>query len=221
MMPELIYCGGGGPKFAQIAIREGMKYGARLPDTIYAPPYFADQNWKNPKREAYMAALEKHKPKMATVLDLEQKSQLSMVLDWAEQAAQFVENVLIIPKVRGIVKHIPRRIAGKDVVLAYSVRTKYGSTPVSVEEFSGWQVHLLGGKPSVQIATWQSMSNVCDVVSLDGNYYRMKATRFCEYWEPPNKWIPDGGRTKKDVYYKVFERSVKNLVQHWRELTRS
>ena len=75
-VPKLIYCAGGNPRLAQIAVEHGFEYGARLPDSTYYPMYFADQDWKNPDREKYMKALSEHKPYMATVLDLEQHEQL-------------------------------------------------------------------------------------------------------------------------------------------------
>jgi hypothetical protein len=218
-IPELIYCSEGGPKLVEIAVRNGMKYGIQLPNKTYGKLYFADQDWKNPNRTVYMKSLEFHKPKLATVLDLEQRSQLATVLDWAEEASQYVNNVLIIPKVKGIIKSIPKRINGKEIILAFSIPTTYGETPVSPPEFKGWKVHLLGGKPSHQFTYWYQMSKYCEVESVDGNYFRMKATRFCEYWESPGRWIPDGGKTARDAYLSVFEKSVKNLIAEWNLIT--
>lgn len=218
-IPKLIYCSEGGPKLVEIAIKWGMKYGIQLPNKTYGPVYFADQDWKKPNRTAYMKSLEFHKPKLATVLDLEEKSQLRTVLDWAEEASQYVDNVLIIPKIRRIIKHLPKRINGKEIILAFSIPTTYGKTSVVPTEFSGWNVHLLGGKPSNQFFYWREMSKYCEINSVDGNYFRMKATRFCEYWEAPGKWIPDGGATTNDAYLRVFEKSVKNLVREWQLLT--
>jgi hypothetical protein len=100
-MPTLIYCAGGNRRFAQIAIDAGYKFGSQLPNTIYHPIYFADQDWKRPNRATYMAMLAQHRPTMATVLDWERDEQLPEVLDWAEEAAQYVAQVLIIPKVIG------------------------------------------------------------------------------------------------------------------------
>ncbi len=217
-VPNLIYCSEGGPKLVEIAIKNGMKYGIQLPNKVYGKPYFADQDWKNPNRVAYMKSLEFHKPNLATVLDLERSNQLNEVLDWAEEASQYVETVLIIPKIGGIIKYIPPKINGKEITLAYSVPTGYGKTLVSISEFKNWKVHILGGKPSDQFAFWHKMSKHCEIASVDGNYFRMKATRFCEYWESPGRWIPDGRKTKKDAYLSVFEKSVKNLVAEWNSI---
>lgn len=143
--PELVYCANGNKRFAQIAIDAGFTYGAQLPGTVYFAPKFVDQNWKNPNRDKYMACLAEHKPRMATVLDLEHDHQLPEVLEWAEEAAQHVtEAVLIIPKAQGIVPSLPRVIGDKQVRLAYSVPTRYGGSSLPLWDFIGWPVHLLG-----------------------------------------------------------------------------
>jgi hypothetical protein len=43
---EIIFCAGGNRRFAEIAKNAGFLLGAQLPDTIYFPIQFADQNWK-------------------------------------------------------------------------------------------------------------------------------------------------------------------------------
>jgi hypothetical protein len=162
---ELIYCADGNRRFAQIAIDHGYLYGAQLPKTVYFPPFFADQCWKKPNRAAYMAALAQHRPHMASVLDLERADQLDEVLSWAEEAAQYVQCVMLIPKVFGIIPRLPRRIGGADVRLGYSVPTKFGGTELPVWEFAGWPVHLLGGSPNAQM----ELAHYMAVESADGN----------------------------------------------------
>ena len=110
MGTEIIYCANGNRRFAQIAIEAGMTYGAQQPGTVYFPPEFADQDWKKPNRTAYMAALAQHRPRMATVIDWERDEQLPEVLEWAEEAAQYVETVILIPKVLGGIPRLPRRV---------------------------------------------------------------------------------------------------------------
>lgn len=209
-IPTLIYCASGNRRFAEIAIAEGFQYGAKLPHTVYFPPYFADQDWKNPDRTAYMAALQEHRPHMATVLDWECPNQFAEVLDWAEEAAQYVEEIVIIPKVQGGIPTIPRRIAGKRVVLGYSVPTKYGATPLPLWEFYGWPVHLLGGPPHRQL----ELAHYMDVVSIDGNYHNLKATQFCEYWQR-GQWHAVTPR-REDAPYEAFCRSCQNIMAAWR-----
>lgn len=209
-MPELIYCADGNKRFAQIAIDAGFLYGARLPHRgLHHPIHFADQDWKKPDRERYMSALAEHRPVMATVMDWEQEEQLAEVLDWAEEAAQYVERVLLIPKVIGGIEKLPRRIGGADVVLAYSVPTKYGGTFVPVWEFSGWPVHLLGGSPHKQF----EMAHYLDVVSVDGNYHQLMACKFCEYWKA-GQWHKVRPKQKDNIYV-AFERSCRNIMEMW------
>ncbi len=189
-----------------------MTYGAQLPATVYYPPEFVDQNWKKPNRAAYMAAVAQHRPRMATVLDWEREEQLPEVLAWAEEVAPFVERIIIIPKVFGGIPLLPRRIGGREVVLGYSVPTKYAGTSVPTWEFAGWPVHLLGGSPHRQMEVVHYLS----VVSADGNYINMKATQFCEWWNG-RSWIPLRPK-QDDAPYEAFRRSCVNVMTAWRQL---
>lgn len=213
---EVIYCAAGGKRFAQIAIDAGWSYGAQLPGTVHHPIMFADQNWKKPNRERYMAGLAKHKPRMATVLDLETHEQLGEVLGWAEEAAQHVtETVIIIPKAFGIIGDLPRTIGGRQVRLGYSVPTRYGGTELPVWEFAGWPVHLLGGSPHAQLR----MTSYLDVHSVDGNYAQLMASRYNEFWRD-NKWheLQDyTGKIDVDAPYAAFTESCRNIIAVWRQ----
>ena len=189
-----------------------MTYGAQLPGTVYFPPEFVDQDWKRPDRAAYVAAVAQHRPRIATVLDWEHDKQLPEVLGWAEDVAPFVERVIIIPKVTGGIPRLPRRIGGREVVLGYSVPTRYAGTSVPPWEFAGWPVHLLGGSPHRQI----EMAHYLSVVSADGNYINMKAAQFCEWWNG-RRWIPLLPK-QDDAPYEAFCRSCVNVLASWRAL---
>ena len=213
---ELIYCGDGNRRFAQIAIDAGFLYGAQLPRTVYHPLHFADQDWKRPNRAAYMAALAKHRPRMASVLDLERPEQLDEVLSWAEEAAQYVEVVMIIPKAFGIISQLPRRIGGADVRLGYSVPTKFGGTQLPVWEFAGWPVHLLGGQPQMQM----ELAHYMDVRSTDGNYAGLMARKFGEFWTPTG-WVDlsaAGYSGRHDAMYEAYSRSCANIITAWQRM---
>ena len=228
-MLDLVYCAGGNARFAQIAIGAGYRYGARLPATVYYPVYFADQDWHAPDRAKYMAALAVHRPCMATVLDWERDDQLSDVLDWAEEAAQYAERVLIIPKVIGGIRKIPRRVGGKDVILAYSVPTKYGGSPLPLWEFAGWPVHLLGGSPQRQMQTYLHLAPIAEVVSADGNYANKMAVRYNQFWTPGNatyaidrhwpRLAECGDKITQDAPYEAFRRSCENIRAAWERIT--
>ena len=225
--PVLVYCAGGNRRFADIAVTARYKYGAQLPATVYQPVYMADQDWKRPNRAAYMTALARHRPTIATVLDYEREDQLPDVLSWAEEAAQYVEHVLIVPKVIGGVGRIPRRIGGRDVVLAYSVPTRFGGSQVPLWELAGWPVHLLGGSPNAQIKVYLTLRGIADVVSADGNYAQKMAVRhgrfFCRGGTATyasNRWWPtlveaDGTRWGQDVPYEAFRRSCASIMAAW------
>jgi hypothetical protein len=226
--PTLIYCADGNKRLAQIAIDAGFAYGARLPARgLHHPPYFADQDWKNPDRVRYMTELEKHRPAMATVLDWEREEQRDEVLSWAEEAAQYVKRVLVVPKVIGGIETLPRRIGGAAVVLAYSVPTKYGGTFVPIWEFEDRPVHLLGGSPHKQM----ELCYYLNVVSVDGNMHQRLAVRHCQFWVPGtaryarNRWWPtlkeanDGMRWPgDDALYEAFARSCSNIIRAWKRL---
>jgi len=228
--PKLIYCADGHEQLARIAIETGYLYGTRLPKRgLHFPIYFADQDWKRPARKAYMAALVEHRPAMATVLDWERAEQLAEVLDWAEEAAQYVERVVIIPKVPGGIGKLPRRIGDRGVILGYSVPSRYGGTPLPLWSFAGWPVHLLGGSPHRQIEYWRYLVNIADVVSVDGNMHNLMATRYCQFWRPgdaryaSNRYWPtlreaNGGINwagKLDAPYEAFRRSCVNIREAW------
>ncbi len=222
---DIIYCAAGNRRFAEIAVAAGMRYGAQLPGTIYpdvAPLYFADQDWKRPDRARYIAALAQHRPYMATVLDWERDEQLPEVLGCAEEIAPLVERIVIIPKVIGGVPRIPARVGECDVVLGYSVPTRYAGTSVPPWEFGRRPVHLLGGSPHSQMHA----AHYLNAVSADGSMTKKMAMNG-QFWTPGtakarDRFWPklsevdgrawgDGGNTA-DAPYEAFRRSCVNVI---------
>ena len=219
-VPTLIMCAGGNRRHAESAIRHGWLYGLRLPGTAYAPVSFADQNWRKPDRVRYMAALAQYRPAIATVLDLETEGQYQTVMEWAEEAAQYVQTVVIIPKVCGIIDRIPARIGGTDVVLGYSVPTTHGGTDVPLWEFRRRPVHLLGGSPHRQMM----LSQYLNVVSADGNM-ASKMANSGRFWRREKgikgHWVSLGEIGRKDEHdapYTAFALSMEHIMTAWRDL---
>lgn len=226
MAIDLIYCADGNRRFARIAIEAGFLYGAQLPKTIYFAPYFADQDFKRPRYTGYIRSLRKWKPYLASVLDIMELRRLDEYLMRAEEVSQFCEEVMLIPKVNGIIKQLPREINGKRVRLGYSVPTRFGGTTVPVSEFQDWPVHLLGGSPNKQF----ELSKEMNVVSCDGNYAQLMS-RYNQFFYPERyhparnpiwptllefhgeKW-GDGSATA-DAPYEAFRRSCKNIMAMW------
>jgi len=221
MAPILIYCAGKNKRFSDIAMAAGFRLGAQVPCTTYHDLYFCDQDWKRPNREAYMAALAEHRPVMATVLDWERDGQLTEVLSWAEEAAQYTERILIVPKVMGGVDRLPRRVGGRDIVLAFSVPTKFGGTQLPLWEFAGWPIHLLGGSPHAQMRYAAHLASVADVVSADGNMANKMATSRAQYWTNgdgkggKDRFWPQLFDWGHDAPYEAFRRSCKNIMAAW------
>lgn len=204
MTPELIYCANGGRWAAEIAVALGYTYGAQLPGSTPYPPQFADQDWKRPNFDAYMRALETRRPRMATVLDWEREDQLPDVLRWAEAAAQYVtETIIIIPKVTGGIGRLPRTIGGREVRLGYSVPTAFGATAIPSWEFAGWPVHLLGGPPNRQ----HELARYLNVRSVDGNYANKMAVRWIQAYSAIRLQYTEDGRWPRvrEVYERVDE----------------
>ena len=220
-IPDLIYCADGNQFFHDVAVEAGWLYGCKLPKKPYGPLYMADQNWKKPNRAAYMEALSTYKPKIATVVDWERQEQLPEVLDWAEEASQHVDRVIIIPKVNGGIQQIPERINGKEIILGYSVPTKYGGTQLMIHEFAKRPVHLLGGSPQKQLNTFLHMRNMTDVVSLDCNTMVRMANATCAFWEN-RRWktlrAADGSRFDGNGPNEAFRRSIINIMEYWKKL---
>lgn len=238
MGPTRIYCADGNRRFAEIALRQGFQYGACMPNTVYFPPYFTDQDWrafnkadvgrKYALRAAYFDALAKHRPALATVLDFEHPHQYAEVLSWAEQAAPYVtEAIIIIPKVHGGIEWLARdglrQIGGKEVRLGYAAATTFAGTSVPVNAFAGWPVHCLGGSPAVQMR----LARVLDVRSADGNFIQNMARAHCQVFTPGFEARHHGWPTLRelglsiahDAPYLAFELTCIGVQMAWEGAT--
>lgn len=249
-MTEIIYCAAGGPGFRAIADKylsngaqlPGTTYGPlRFADQAYDKPrtqakkasdhisdkverarVYADAYRQSVEalRVAYMKALSEKRPYMATVLDLENEDQFESVMSWAEEASQYISEIILIPKYNGAIAHLPRQINGKPVRLGYSEPTSYGGTTVPYNEFTGWPVHILGGSPMAQ---WESAQHL-DTVSADGNYIMLMA-QYSKFFtaspvrakEPhwPRLTETAIGRVEGSVNYVAFELSCMNIQAMW------
>lgn len=246
-IPELIFCGDGNARYARIAIEADFTYGAQLPNTVYFDPDFVDQNWKKPDFATYILSLNKYRPnKLATVLDIENQEQLPEVLKWAKWARFYVETLIIIPKVQGIIKRLPTEVEEIPVRLAFSYPSGYGKAPWSMlYEIANWPngIHILGGPPHGAYSIAQGMLPLpyrkpcldlflqgIDVRSVDGNMFMKMANRFNAFFDfekqtPRGIWPTlkdfDGekwgdGSDKADAPYEAFKRSCESIQAMWK-----
>lgn len=217
--------------------------GAQLPRTIYdvhLPLYFADQDFKRPRYVRYIQALRKYRPVMASVLDIMEWRRLDEYLMRAEEISQYCDKVMLIPKVPGIIKHLPIRVNNKPIILGYSVNTSFGKTDVSIGEFGDRPTHLLGGSPIAQFDKARKMN----IVSADGNYHQMMSNR-CQFFYPESLWTSEyrqkteakprtiknpiwptileydeklwgDGSNKAEAPYEAFRRSCENIMAMWK-----
>ena len=170
--PEVIYCASSSSSIPYLSKSLGFKSGVQLPDTVYSRLDFADQDWKKPQKERYIKSIKEHRPTKATVLDATSKSRLKEALEWAEEIAPYVEEIIVIPKYSGAIQQVPEFIKGKKVLLGYSVPTTYGSTDVPLKDFGDRPVHLLGGQPHTQM----DLARKLNVESVDFNSVNRQST---------------------------------------------
>ncbi|MDX2140289.1 MAG: DUF6610 family protein [Chloroflexota bacterium] len=219
-IPDVYFCAGDNRRWAQIAIDKGIKYGSQLPNRVHFAIEFADQNWQNPQFDAYMSALEQHRPHMATVLDWERYEQFEDVMNWAEEAARFVEIVVIIPKLHNVMRMIPLRVGKADVRIGVPCGPYSWQRP-AIWEYERRECHLLGGSPQQQMKD----ARYLNAASVDCSQIASMARRFCSFWSPhrvfgaKRRWwvqLSEIGRGDvEDAPYVAFEMSCQTTLQAW------
>lgn len=165
-----------------------------------------------------MEMVERYKPYMATVIDIEDDETHKKALDWAEEIATCVAKIVMIPKVD---LPIPESINGKEIIIGYSVPTRYGGTKIPIEKFVHRRIHLLGGSPHAQMEIYMKYPK--SIYSADGNYHQKIAIRN-KVWELGTKraygmWTPLsdvlGHKCEIDCPYLAFEISCNNIMNNW------
>ena len=185
---DMIFTWNAGSGECCIAIRAGFKFGiqsskntiqavCRMHDMPGHQVTFVDNNYFSYDHDIHMAVVKHFKPNYATTRDIITRQQcqdgkipyysLEQILDWAAEVEQYAQNVILIPKYDCMDKIPPRYMLG------YSVPTSHGGTPLPVEMFKGWRVHLLGGSWKAQLAHMAALGD--DVVSVDNNYIQKMA----------------------------------------------
>ncbi len=220
LKPRLIYCDGKNKNFATIAIEEGYYYGARLPSyaLLDYPLFFSDVDWKSPDEERYISDVITLQPRMATVIDIENENTLQMALKWASLIADVVDTVIFIPKIP-VIDRLPTQLAGKEVILGYSVPTSYGKTDIDIETFLDYRIHLLGGSPHSQMRLFTKYPD--NIYSVDGNYHTKMITKHRRIWTPgnntddPNRFWKRESEGSKEA---LFRQACINIRDGWQQV---
>lgn len=213
MAVDIIYCAGGNPRFAHIAQAAGMMVGHRSGDTFHFPPQFLDLDWENPDLDQHLALAKEHRPKYVVAPDIVEWPYPHW--EYAQELLAYSENVIVVPKVQGIIPEIP-----SDFLLGYSVPTSYAGTDTPFWELAGRPIHILGGDPHKQLELWRYLPG--DVVSADCNILNKMATTRCLAWMRRKgteghwhrlHWLI--GRTPRTAPYIAFTISAFEIMEAW------
>ena len=203
----------GRPDLTEHADKYGWLTGCRLDalqnyERAGVSPDFIDLHWVDPDREGLMEAVKKHTPTYAIAGDYDGDN-IAEINEYACDLRRYVENVIIVPHESGEVAHVPEW-----AVVGYSTPTSYAGTDAPIWEYTGRDVHVLGGTmPQIKTAVDHLRDSI---VSLDTNTHHRDATQFGEYWTPTprqRKQIAAVGDTTREAY----ENSVLNMTYAFEE----
>jgi hypothetical protein len=177
---DFIYTDSSGKGLCCMAIQTGLKYGIQSghKGCVRVDEFsgrhkvvFVDCDYKKYDHEKHLKSVKEFKPKYATVRDIMSEQQckeagieyfpLSQILEYAHELADYADNVILIPKM-DVIDKIPPKF-----MLGYSIPTSHGGTELSIESFSNFKVHLLGGSWKKQLWYIERYGNV---VSCDNNH---------------------------------------------------
>jgi hypothetical protein len=192
-----------------LAARHGWRPGARYTNTRdvrhtdFSGIGFLDINWKRYDFARHLAAVTLLKPFMTVARDIECVSQLDSILREAARLQAHATHVVLVPKDERLHRRF-EELLPPSFVLGFSVPTRYGATPLDPANYTR-PVHLLGGRPDVQMKFAQLMP----VASVDCNRFTLDA-RFGDYFDGQKfRPHPKGG------YETCLDDSIKNINRCW------
>ncbi len=193
-----------------IAMEHGWSPGARytnLRDVSHletAGNLFLDIDWKDYCFEKHLEATRELSPHLTIAQDIVDSSNLTLVMQQADQLSKYSDLVAIVPKCIRLDGRLEELIPSH-FLLGYSVPTRYGGTELSIDNFTKHRVHLLGGRPDTQ----RELAKNMNVYSLDCNRFTLDA-RFGDYFDGETfRPHPRGG------YETCLENSVININALW------
>lgn len=196
----------GRPDLTEYAAKYGWVQGTRLDklsqyENAGVSPDFIDVHWENPDRDTLLAKTISHKPKYVVAGDYD-GSNYDTINDFGKQLDQYAENVVIVPHEPGGVSRVPEW-----AIVGYSTPTGYEGTDAPVWEYTGRDVHVLGGTMNQIKLVIDHLRN--DIVSIDTNTMHRDATQFGEYWNTDGRQrTAKVGNTVREAY----ENSILNMT---------
>ncbi len=198
----------GRPDLTRYAQRYGWITGCRL-DAINRyehfdrSPDFLDMHWNNPDRNLMLTKCMMHEPKYAVAGDYDGDN-ITDVNEFADQLSLYADNVIIVPHQSGEVDYVPDKYT-----VGYSTPTKYAGTDAPIWEYSGRDVHILGGTMNQIKHIIDHLRN--DIVSLDTNTMHRDATQFGEYWSISRPVRKKHASVKRNIKT-PYENAVMNMT---------
>ncbi|MCP1290565.1 hypothetical protein NK214_10230 [Chromobacterium sp. S0633] len=192
-----------------LASQYGWRPGARYTNTRdvrhtnFAGVGFLDIQWKRYDFNRHLDAVVKLRPFMTVARDIESVLQLDDILREAMELKRHAVHVVLVPKDPKLHGRF-EELLPKPFILGFSVPTRYGGTPLAPVNFNR-PVHLLGGRPDVQLHYAQTMP----VASVDCNRFTLDAA-FGDYFDGEIfRPHPDGG------YERCLRDSIRNITSGW------
>lgn len=160
-------------KVLKIAVEYGWLPGARYTNLRDIRDFdrigLIDIDWENYNFCNHLKAVKETCPILTVAQDIVNIEKLDEIVDQANQLSEYAKYVIVVPKDERLCGKL-ENIIPSNFILGYSVPTRYGGTSIQTSEFTR-PVHLLGGRPDVQIRLAKEM----DVFSFDCNRFTIDA----------------------------------------------
>lgn len=198
-------------EFLSTAEAVGYKCGTRVDELHNVQDYissggeitFIDNNFKDPDIEMIEKAVKALQPELFVLPDVYDNDDIGKTIEFGERLENDVVTPVFVPKTASFDYDIPSNWR-----LGYSVTSSYGSTDLLLEDFDGYEIHLLGGSPKRQVRLLDTaVENDINVVSVDTNSLT-KGSNFGKIVTPPKTFLNGGNawvghedeQTVGDVY---------------------
>lgn len=157
----------------------------------------------------HLEAAKATKPLMTVAQDIENRRDLTRVIDQAWELLLYSRHVVIVPKDACLADKL-EAVIPKEFILGYSVPTRYGKTSICPRRFKR-PVHLLGGRPDIQ----RKLAERMNIFSFDCNRFTLDAA-YGDYFDGETfRPHPIGG------YERCVTDSITNINSLWEDYSPS